>query len=223
MSSDNGAHDFLDINGHEVHAFASKVANLGFAQLTDLLIAMFKSGSWRNFQDGLGIYQFLPGEFDYFLTQQGVSRDDVMNGVRDVETKAQLEAAMDERRTGEPGYRRRIAEVRIANPQRPGRPIFPFGYPRSEANYLFNEGALPKSSPRPPLGSAVRRWVRTGGVTTRSPSQQRTPVERARHLALRLDDTELAELVAALKQEQRRRQRRVAAEPTLPLDRGGED
>ena len=34
-----------------------------------------------------------------------------------------LEAAMDERRTGEPGYRRRITEVRFSNPQRPGRPI----------------------------------------------------------------------------------------------------
>lgn len=217
MSSDNGAPDFLDINGREVHAFASRMANLGFAQLTDLLIAMFTSGSWRYFQDGLGAYQFLPGEFDYFLTQQGVSRDDVMNGVRDVETKAKLEAAMDERRTGEPGYRRRIAEVRTANPQRPGRPILPFGYPCSEANYLFNDGTLPKSSPRPPLGSAVRRWVRTGGVTTRAPSQQRTPAERARHLALRLDDNDLAELVAALKHEQRRRQRRAATEPPLAL------
>src|SRR5437879_6803374 len=96
--------DFLDINGREVYSFASQVANLGFAHFTDLLIAMFKSGSWRKFQDGLGTYEFLPGEFDYFLTQQGVNRDDVMNGVRDIETKAQLEAAMDERRTGQQGY-----------------------------------------------------------------------------------------------------------------------
>jgi hypothetical protein len=223
MSSDNRAQDFLDVNGREVHSFASRMANLGFAQLTDLLIAMFTSGSWRHFQDGLGTYQFLPGEFDYFLTQQGVSRDDVMNGVRDVETKAKLEAAMDERRTGEPGYRRRIAEIRTANPQRPGRPILPFGYPQSEANYLFSEGTLPKSGPRPPLGSAVRRWVRTGGVTTRAPSQQRTPLERARHLALRLNDDALAELVTALKQEQRRRQRRATAEPPLSLNHGGEN
>lgn len=117
--------DFLDLNGREVAAFASQVTNLGFAHFTDLLIAMFKSGSWRTFQDGLGTYEFLPGEFDYFLTPQGVSRDDVINGVRDIATKAQLEAAIDERRTGEQGYRRHITEVRRTNPQRQTWPADP--------------------------------------------------------------------------------------------------
>jgi hypothetical protein len=36
---------------------------------------MFKSGSWRTFKDGLGTYEFLSGEFDYFLTQQGVHQE----------------------------------------------------------------------------------------------------------------------------------------------------
>lgn len=198
-------HDFLDLNGRQVHAFASQMANLGFQHLTELLIDMFKSGSWRSFKDGLGTYEFLPGEFDYFLTQQGVTRDDVMNGVRDIETKALLEAAMDERRTGEPGYRRPARDVRTANPQRPGRPILPFGYTVSEAKMLVEDGALPKSTRRPPLGSAVRRFTTTGGRTSRSIAQEQPRAERLRRAAIRLSDTDLADLLQALKVEQRRR------------------
>src|SRR5260370_1037228 len=138
-----------DLNGKQVYAFASQMANLGFQHMTDLLIAMFKSGAWLHFRDGLGSYDFLPGEFDYFLTQQGVSRTDIMDGVRDIETKAQLEAAMDERRTGEEGYRRRIITVREANPQRPGRPILPFGYTKREAKSLADDGLPPRSRELP--------------------------------------------------------------------------
>jgi hypothetical protein len=204
--SDTG-HDFLDLNGRQVHAFASQMANLGFHTLTDLLIEMFKSGSWRSFKDGLGTYEFLPGEFDYFLTQQGVTRDDIMNGVSDIETKAQLEAAMDERRTGEQGYRRPVRDVRTANPQRPGRPILPFGYTVAEAKTLVDEGDLSKSTRRPPLGSAVRRFTTTGGRTSRSDAQEQPRGERIRRAAIRLSDTDLADLIQALKAEQRRRAR----------------
>jgi hypothetical protein len=208
--SDTG-HDFLDLNGRQVHAFASQMANLGLRQLTDLLIDMFKSGSWQRFRDGLGTYKFLPGEFDYFLTQQGVNREDVMNGVRDIETKARLEAAMDERRTGELGYRRRISEVRVSNPQRPGRPILPFGFGLSEAKVLVEHGALPKSIKRPPLGSAVRRFTNTGGRTSRSDAQERPRAEKIRRAAIRLSDSDLADLIEALKTEQRRRSHQAAA------------
>ncbi len=198
-------HDFLDLHGRQAHAFTSQIANLGFQRFTDLLIEMFKSGSWRSFKDGLGTYEFLPGEFDYFLTQQGVRREDVMNGVRDIETKAQLEAAMDERRTGEKGYRRRIDDVRDANPQRPGRPIHPFGYGLAEAKVLVNEGALPKSARRPSLGSAVRRYTSTGGKTSRSRAQERPRAEKIRRSAMRLSDEDLTTLVEALQVELRHR------------------
>ena len=102
--------------------------SVGLAHFTDLLIARFKSDARHKFQDRLGTFEFLPGEFDYFLTQQGVSSQDVTSGVRDIETKTQLEAAMDERRTGEQGYRCHITELRSTNPQRPGRPIQPLGH-----------------------------------------------------------------------------------------------
>ena len=93
-----------DLNGKEVHAFAWKMANVGYQRMTDLLMAMFRSGRWRQYRDGQGKYKFLPGEFDYFLTQRGIRRDDVMK-ISDWDAKAELESAMDERRTGEEGYR----------------------------------------------------------------------------------------------------------------------
>jgi hypothetical protein len=195
-----------DLNGKQVHSFASQMANLGFQHMTDLLIAMFKSGAWQHFQDGLGTYDFLPGEFDYFLTQQGVSRTDVMDGVRDIETKALLEAAMDERRAGEEGYRRRVVTVRDANPQRPGRPILPFGYTKREAKSLADDNIPPRARELPALGSAVRRWTKTGGKPANAPIRL-SPAERARRIALRLTDEDLDHLIENLRQEQQRRRR----------------
>jgi len=195
-----------DLNGKQVHAFASQMANLGFQHMTDLLVAMFKSGAWQHFRDGLGGYDFLPGEFDYFLTQQGVSRTDVMDGVRDIETKAQLEAAMDERRTGEEGYRRRVIAVRDANPQRPGRPILPFGYTKREAKSLADDGIPSPSRELAALGGAVRRWSKTGGKPASRPPRP-GPAERARAIALKLTNEDLDELVEHLRQEQKRRRR----------------
>jgi hypothetical protein len=197
---------FVDVNGRQVHAFASKMANLGYAELADQLLAMLRSDVWHSFKDGLGAYQFLPGEFDYFLTQQGVRRDDVMAGVRDLDAKAELEAAMDERRTGEDGYRRPVLQARAENPQRPGRAIEPFGYTKAEAKVLVSDRAVARG-PVEALGSTVRRWSNSGGATTKAPSDTLPLVERLRRSAMRLDDADLADLIDSLKQEQRRRRR----------------
>jgi hypothetical protein len=204
--------EFVDLNGRQVHAFALQMANLGYTRMTDELMKMLRAGHWRNFQYGDGRFRFLPGEFDYFLTQQGVRREDVMKGVQDLDAKAELEAAMDERRTGEENYRRRIAEARADNPQRPGRPIEPFGVTKAEAKALLNDRA-DGYRPREALGKAARRWTLTSRATTRAPSETLPLVERLRRSALRLDDADLADLIDSLKQEQKRR-RRGASTPT---------
>jgi hypothetical protein len=199
---------FLDLHGREVHAFSMEMANVGFQRMADLLTAMLKSGSWRTFSDGLGSYSFLPGEFDYFLTQRGIRREDVMK-LPDIDVKALLEGHMDERRTGEDSYRRPALQAREQNPQVPGRPIEPFGYTQAEAKHLAEGTATAGRGDRPALGIRVRRWSNTGGETTKLPSET-TPVplaERLRRAALRLPDNDLADLIDALKQEQRRRKR----------------
>jgi hypothetical protein len=208
MSTPTQEHDFLDLNGRQVHAFAQHMANLGTTQMTELLVSMLKSGAWRDFHDGLGDYRFLPGEFDYFLTQQGVTRDEIMHGVRDLDTKVLLEEAMDERRTGEDGYRRPLADVRTAIPERPGRPILPFGYSKAEAKFLAGEGAGVAGRTREPLGQAVRRYRNSGGQTSRKPSETVPPLERVRRAALRLGDDDLAALLEAVKAEVNYRSRR---------------
>lgn len=203
------ADSFADLNARQVRQFASQMANLGFARMTEALLSMLDSGIWREFTDGLGTYRFLPGEYDYFLTQQGVAREHVMKGVQDLDAKARLEAAMDERKTGEEGYRRRLAEAREQNPQRPGRPIEPFGVTESERKALVSERVAAGNTRRPALGSRVRQFSATGGRTTQRPSEQ-APVPRwmqLRNSAERLSDADLAELVDALKAEQRRRKR----------------
>ncbi len=207
MSDPTKKHDFLDLNGRQVHSFAQRMVNIGYAQMTDLLVSMLKSGAWQEFHDGLGTYRYLPGEFDYFLTQQGVTRDEVMHGVRDIDTKALLEEAMDERRTGEDGYRRHLAQVRRANPERPGRPVLPFGYSRSEAKALLSEGEDVVLTNRQPLGSATRRYRNSGGRTSRRPSETAPPLERVRRAALRLENGDLAALLDALREEIKRRTR----------------
>lgn len=200
--------DFLDHNGKHVHAFALDMANLGFRQMADKLVNMLESGAWQEFTDGLGRYKFQPGEFDYFLTQQGVTRDDVMNGIRDVELKARLEEAMDERRTGkDPDYRRPILEARKANPERPDRPIEPFGLTKSEAKALVGDRAGGARLDRPALGNAVRRWRATGGETTRKPSETIPRPERIYRSAVRLPDDELEALLARLRDQLRQRRK----------------
>jgi hypothetical protein len=198
---------FLDLNARQVHVFAQRMANLGYAEMTTQLMAMFRSQVWQRFTTGLGEHVFLPGEFDYFLTQQGVKREDVMRGVREVELKAELEAAMDERRTGEEGYRRGIKDVREQVPTRPGRTIEPFGLTRDEAKALVERQAAGRRLDRPPLGKSIRRYSNTGGRTTVDPSDARPRWMQLRNSAERLPDTDLEELLAALQAEKRRRRK----------------
>lgn len=207
MSSGELENGFLDLHGREVHAFGMEMANVGFHRMADLLLSMLKSEAWRSFKDGLGSYSFLPGEFDYFLSQRGIRRDDVMK-LPDVKVKAELETAMDERHTGEDGYRRPVLQARNENPQVPGRPIEPFGFTEAEAKSLLN-GTRRQSAVqhREPLGPSVRRFRNTGGETTRDPSKTLPLGERLRRQAVRLGDEDLVDLIDALKQEQRRRRR----------------
>ena len=202
------AESFADLNGRQVHHFASEMANLGFARMTEVLLSMLDSGIWQEFGDGLGTYRFLPGEFDYFLSQQGVGRKRVMDEVSDLDAKVRMEAAMDERRTGEEGYRRRLVDARAQNPQRPGRPIEPFGLTKAEAKSLVEPGAAQRRLDREALGGAVRRFSNTGGRTTHKPYREHVPQwQRLRNQAERLTDDDLDSLLDALKAEQRRRKR----------------
>jgi hypothetical protein len=202
--------NFLDLHAREVHAFSLEMANIGYHRMADLIQSMLRSGSWRSFTDGLGSYAFLPGEFDYFLSQQGIRREDVMK-LPDMTVKAMIEEAMDERRTGDDGYRRPVLQARAENPQRPGRPIEPFGCTDAEAKALAADTGIGDLSHRPPLGMRVRRFRNTGGQSSKVPSEILPLAERIRRSAMRLDDQSLTDLIDSLTQERERRRRPPAS------------
>jgi hypothetical protein len=90
---------------------------------------------------------------------------------------------MDERRTGEYGYRRPLLQARNENPQVPGRPIEPFGYTEAEARVLLNgTRAAGAAQHREALGSCVRRFTNTGA---KQPATGGIPPARGTHSALR--------------------------------------
>ena len=208
MSITGTENGFLDLHGKQVHSFGLEMANIGYQHMADLIVSMLESEAWRSFQDGISSsYNFLPGEFDYFLTQRGIRREDVMK-IPDLDVKAKLEAAMDERRTGEDGYRRRILQVRAENPQIPGRPIEPFGYTKDESKALVNgRGGAAAPEHKEPLGDRVRRYTNTNGKTSRKAGETLPLAKRLCRQAIGLDDDDLASLVDSLKQELARRKR----------------
>jgi hypothetical protein len=189
-----------------VHRFALTMNNLGLGKAAHELEVMLDSRRWQHFELGGQVFEFRPGEFDYFLTQQGVTRDQVM-AIRDVEVKARLEGAMDERRTGEAGYRRRITDARSQVPERPGLPIEPYGYTQKEAKVLVNGGAMVHSTRRPALGTSVRRYAVQG--ITKTHSEQKPRWERLATSVCHLPDDELAQAFDAIRAEIAERKRKA--------------
>ena len=203
-----------DDAGHKVSSFSLTMSNLGTSRAERTIIEMLESGSWQEFSHGWGTFRFLPGEFDYFLTSHGIDRDYVMATMRDMQVKARLEAAMDERRTGEEGYRRSLDDVRAGNPGIAGHRIEslngvielrepePFGYTRGAKAALVEAGVLvDKTHYREALGSAVRRYSRSG----RKPVQYASRLDMLARRGARLPDEDLTRLNDALLEEKKRR------------------
>lgn len=178
----------LDRNGELVHRFSLHMQNLGFQRMADELVTMLDSGVWTRWRDGSGEVVLLPGEYDYFLSMCGITRDMVMTGIRDMEAKARIAEAMDERRAGEDDYRRAFPEVKAALGRRDAEP---FGFTQAERAAV--ESAFDKRVSRyqPALGSRVRRYVRTGEADP--PSFKRNKMERLQAAVRNLKPDEAAE------------------------------
>jgi len=193
-----------DRNGELVHRFSLQMENLGFQRMADELVRMLDSGIWQDWKDGLGRVHLLPGEFDYFLSSCGITREDVMHGIRDMGIKARLEEAMDERRTGEDDYRRRYEEIK---PTLGRRNATTFGYTKSEQKTLNGRGVQHAPTKREALGTSVRRYGNTGNATTPS-RRKRSKVEQVERSIELLTDREFAKLSAWLAGHRRQRRRK---------------
>lgn len=190
-------------NGRIVDEFTLTVHNLGLARVGRELLGMLKTKHWMNFQLGDHHYRFLPGEFDYFLTARGITRKQVM-ALNDVAVKAELETAMDERRTGNTGYRRTITQARAENPTGIN-PIEPFGYSQKEAKALVAMGTTVRGRDRASLGNAVRRYANNG--TTKAPAECKPRWERVARTVANLGDDDFNRAYEAIKNEAARRRK----------------
>ena len=198
---------FLDLHGRQVHAFSIEMANVGFTRMADLLKSMLDSEAWRSYKDGQGEHNFLPGEFDYFLTQRGIRREDVYerpgHGMqRGASRSTWMSGALARTATAArtPGPR--------GEPHGAGKAHRAVGLTQNRGKALVNEGgAIGGLWHREALGHRARRYAETGDAKAKSEKNPRSSFERVRSAALRLGDDDLADLINSLKQERRRRQR----------------
>ena len=194
----------LDHNGRLVHQFEIRMHNLGFQRMAEEIVAMLDSGAWQDWKDGMGRVQLLPGEFDYFLSTVGITRADVMAGIRDMTLKARIAEAMDERRNKDPDYRRPYDQVQTALGRRTAEP---FGFTQSEAKVLVNGHASQTSAKhRLALGDAVRRYQNTGDATAKAKKASR--VEQLERAIERLDQADFDELAEWFTDYRRTRRKR---------------
>jgi hypothetical protein len=69
---------FTDNAGDDVLRFTTAVENLSrVGELTDQIVAMAESGTWRQYRTALGVEDWRECEFDFFLISCGLAWDDV--------------------------------------------------------------------------------------------------------------------------------------------------
>lgn len=92
----NAANPFVDEAGDTVLRFVSAARNLSrLGELTDEVLAIAKSGSWRRYRTAVGVDEWRECEFDYFLIACDLSHEDVARIVTYTREGATLAAMMD--------------------------------------------------------------------------------------------------------------------------------
>jgi hypothetical protein len=104
----NSENPFIDDAGDQVLRFVSAARNLSrLGELTDEVVAVAKSGSWRRYRTAVGIDEWRECEFDYFLIACDLGHDDIARILAYTREGAALAPLMD-RETN--GTRRRTFE-----------------------------------------------------------------------------------------------------------------
>lgn len=107
MSTDN---PFIDEAGDQVLRFVSAARNLSrLGELTDEVVSIAESGSWRRYRTAVGIDEWRECEFDYFLIACDLGYDDISRIVAYTGEGGSLAPLMD--RDADPGRRRTFEEA----------------------------------------------------------------------------------------------------------------
>jgi hypothetical protein len=110
VSTDN---PFIDEAGDQVLRFVSAARNLSrLGELTDEVVTIAKSGSWRRYRTAVGTDEWRECEFDYFLIACDLGYDDISRIVAYIGEGGALAPLMD--RDADPGRRRAFAEASAA-------------------------------------------------------------------------------------------------------------
>jgi hypothetical protein len=107
MTSEN---PFVDDAGEQVLRFVSAARNLSrLGELTDEVVAIAKSSSWRRYKTAVGTDEWRECEFDYFLIACDLGYDDITRILAYTREGATLAPLMD--REAEPALRRTFEEA----------------------------------------------------------------------------------------------------------------
>jgi hypothetical protein len=109
----NTGNPFVDDAGDQVLRFVSAARNLSrLGELTDEVVAIAKSGSWRRYRTAVGVDEWHECEFDYFLIACDLGYDDISRIVAYTREGSALAPLMD--READPGRRRAFEEASAA-------------------------------------------------------------------------------------------------------------
>lgn len=142
----SGGEHFVDEAGDQVLRFVSAARNLSrLGELTDEVVAIAKSGSWRRYRTAVGTDEWRECEFDYFLIACDLQYDDISRIVAYTREGATMAPLMD--RNADDDKRRPLEEAAGAW-HSPGQETLinraqRLGWTRSEASQLLRAAPLP--------------------------------------------------------------------------------
>jgi hypothetical protein len=166
-----------DANGRAVLSFAADLANLSrTAALVDEIAEMHESGRWQRYRTAVGVEEWKPCEFDYFLIACDVDYDEISRVLAWNERGKALAPAM----MGDDAKRRRPIEVAAASWHSPtGETLLDRA---QRKGWTTARGALR----RPPIPQRTLTRLRHGVSMDEQARRQRElqiPAKRRRELA----------------------------------------
>lgn len=137
---------FVDEAGDQVLRFVSAARNLSrLGELTDEVVAIAKSGSWRRYRTAVGTDEWRECEFDYFLIACDLQYDDISRIVAYTREGSTMAPLMDRNANGD---KRRPLEEAASAWHSPGQETLisraqRLGWTRSEASHSLRAAPLP--------------------------------------------------------------------------------
>jgi hypothetical protein len=200
---------FVDEAGDQVLRFVSAARNLSrLGELTDEVVSIARSGSWRRYQTAAGVVEWRECELDYFLIACDLGHDDISRIVAYTREGAALAPLMD-RETGE-DRRRPLEEAaaawRSSSPETLIERAQRLGWTRSKTSRAFRAAPLPpRVRARQAHGISMDEHAQQTRARRLSPERRHELDELVRRLRAEIvRDSERLYVIDQLRQPERR-------------------